>query len=411
MSFLTTKKLYQFQDFLVHSPNLKGSYNIHIKDNQESSNIRDGNLDSNFFGSRFSEYNYKASLEINNNYGTTELDYILRQLYSNENVDFISNLIKLKKVFWLSTTKKQSEINKPKVFFNYGYANNTTITNDENDDSEIKISFDIKTIKPFFFECDRNLSIIDWSLLGNQQIYGYDNNAFYDSTQVYDAIFQASVNPNDPNISKATLDKYFGNCCGTKYNFVYKDIFNLANLSKREVIQSIAQNVDSKTLIIPLNVSKSIITSTDRSKVVLGSPFPTGLTGGKLDLQTSRKSEVMILELDANVPQNYWIKIKNLQNNSYIKFTWLSQINNGIVNYIQILPHLGKVYYNLNTLANPITDYTIEVSDANGSLYFDAMFAPRDVYMPYFTDSQNLVIEQSQTISNSLYIQTLKTFY
>lgn len=402
------KRLHQFGQFLVQTPNQSGTYTIGVKDNAEDSKILDGKFDNNFFSAKSNAVNYQMTFEALSEYGVDDIDFILHELREQQHENSLQST--LKKVFFVNYDCHKSLLERPRVYFNYGYTDNLSITNNEREDNR-KINASLRLLKPFFFECDRDLAILDPAKITGTQVYSYDYNAYYNSTQVYDFITSFTINPNDPNLTVYDLKKYFECCEGQKYFLYYKDFFNIGNLQKREATESIAQRRDNKTLIVPLYTNASIITNTDRSAIQLPSQYPAGWTGGKLDLNTSRKSEIMVLELDATVPQNYSIKITNEENKSYLKFTWLSSTSGGQTQKVQIYPHLGTVYAN-EILANPLTDYTLEVDERYGSLYFDSLYNnPAYPAQLGQQTSQTIMIEQSQAISNTLYIQTLKTFY
>lgn len=403
------KKLYQFNNYLTHQPNQKGSYTVAVKDNSENSRVNDGNFSQTFYDPKFNSYIWKADFEINTEFGINDLDFILHEWNDKNSNEYSVLSSRLKKVFWINNDCNNT-FTKPRVYFNYGYADSTTINYSEDSDTELKISTTIKTLKPFFFECTRDLFLLDKQKLNELQLYGYDWNAYYDSTQVYDFLQDYLIDINNPNLTVKELNDYF-DCCSTKQNLLlYKDFFNLSNSTKRDIQDSIATRRDNQTLIIPLD-SLSITTSTDRSAIILGNPYPINWTGGKLDLNTSRKSEVMVIELDIGMPTNYWFKITNLVNGSSVKLTWKATTNNGQSGNIQFYPHTGQVWAN-GLLANPFSDYTLEVDNTNGCLYFDSLYkVPNLPIQLTQLDSQNIVIEQSSMQSNTLYIQTLKTFY
>jgi hypothetical protein len=395
------KEFYQFSNYLSHRMNGSGSYDIKLKGNTENSNITNGNYDSNFFDQKFEGYSPKVQFEINRNYGTQDLNYILYQLFGEQKKDYRQNRVALKPVFWLENQQSaNNQLLNPKIYFNYGYANNGTIQYDHTKTNPTnKMSFDIVTKKPFFFEADRNLYIYDPEQGSSINEYGYDNQIKYDNTQVYDFNSINFVKYDLANFTEAQRTRYFGSTA-FRYPLVYDDIFNLADLDNRLFQSSLASLIDSKTLIIPLNTSQQILTTTDRSSV----------GAGKLDLNTSIRTDVMVIELNTSVPTGYNLKILNIENGSYIDFTWLSTANSGQSGNIQIFPHLGKVYTGLTKLANPLTDYTMEVSESDGQLYFDSFLQPYDIVSPDKTSFQQLYITQNQTINNSILIQTLKTF-
>jgi hypothetical protein len=81
------------------------------------------------------------------------------------------------------------------------------------------------------------------------------------------------------------------------------------------------------------------------------------------------------------------------------------------VQNIQIYPHLNKVWVG-GRLADPLTEYTIEVDQEFGTIYFDSLYINPNIPIQVgIQDSQAISILQSQTNNSTLYIQTLKTFY
>lgn len=411
MPLKNIKKLYQFNNYLTHQPNQKGQYTVGIKDNKEDTKLIDGNFDNSFYSPKINAYTWQAEFDIYDEFGVNDIDFLLHEWKDKNSTDGSILSSNYKKTFWVNNNCEDST-ERPRVYFNYGYADSTTINySEENSQSEIQIKTNLKLLKPFFFECTRDLFLLDRSKLQDINLYGYDWNAFYNSTQVYDLFQSYLVNPNDPTLTTAELNQYF-DCCEKKQSLLlYKDFFNLANLKRREITNSIATRRDNQTLVVNLGLNQNFTTSTDRSNIVLGSPYPVGWTGGKLDLNTSRKSEIMVIELDTSIPTNYWIKIKNLDNDSYLKLTWRATTNNGQSGQLQIYPHLGQVWAN-GLLANPLTDYTLEVDSSKGSLYFDSLYQiPNLPPQLAQVQSQALLIEQSSIVANTLYIQTLKTFY